>query len=115
MDKLSSDPGHCRAKSYDLVLNGVELGSGSIRIHRRDVQSKVFTALGFSEDEAKRRFGFLLEALGVWCPAAWRDCAGSGSVGDAAGWRTIDTGSDCFSENGEGDGLDVRSAFDSAG
>ncbi|MGH9638760.1 MAG: aspartate--tRNA ligase, partial [Bryobacteraceae bacterium] len=63
LDKLTSDPAHCRAKSYDLVLNGVELGSGSIRIHRRDVQTKVFAALGFSEDEAKRRFGFLLEAL----------------------------------------------------
>jgi aspartyl-tRNA synthetase len=68
MDKLSSDPGHCRAKSYDLVLNGVELGSGSIRIHRRDVQSQVFSALGFTEEEAKRRFGFLLEALEYGAP-----------------------------------------------
>jgi aspartyl-tRNA synthetase len=67
-DKLTSDPAHCRAKSYDLVLNGVELGSGSIRIHRRDVQTKVFSALGFSEDEAKRRFGFLLEALEYGAP-----------------------------------------------
>src|SRR3954468_4431842 len=68
LEKLTSDPAHCRAKSYDLVLNGVELGSGSIRIHRRDVQSKVFSALGFSEDEAKRRFGFLLEALEYGAP-----------------------------------------------
>jgi aspartyl-tRNA synthetase len=68
LDKLTSDPARCRAKSYDLVLNGVELGSGSIRIHRRDVQSKVFSALGFSEEEAKRRFGFLLEALEYGAP-----------------------------------------------
>ncbi len=68
LDKLTNDPAHCRAKSYDLVLNGTELGSGSIRIHRRDVQSKVFSALGFTEDEAKRRFGFLLDALEYGAP-----------------------------------------------
>ena len=68
IEKLTSDPARCRAKSYDLVLNGTELGSGSIRIHRRDLQTKVFAALGFSEDEAKRRFGFLLEALEYGAP-----------------------------------------------
>ena len=68
IEKLTADPARCRAKSYDLVLNGTELGSGSIRIHRRDVQSKVFSALGFTEDEAQRRFGFLLEALEYGAP-----------------------------------------------
>ena len=68
IEKLTSDPARCRAKSYDIVLNGVELGSGSIRIHRRDVQSRVFGALGFSEEEAKRRFGFLLDALEYGAP-----------------------------------------------
>ena len=68
IEKLTSDPARCRAKSYDIVLNGVELGSGSIRIHRRDVQSKVFTAVGFSLDEARKRFGFLLDALEYGAP-----------------------------------------------
>jgi aspartyl-tRNA synthetase len=68
LEKLTNDPARCRAKSYDIVLNGTELGSGSIRIHRRDVQSKVFAALGFSEEEARRRFGFLLDALEFGAP-----------------------------------------------
>ncbi|HUQ91043.1 MAG TPA: aspartate--tRNA ligase [Bryobacteraceae bacterium] len=68
LDKLVSDPARCRAKSYDLVLNGIELGSGSIRIHRRDIQAKVFNALGFSDEEARRRFGFLLDALEYGAP-----------------------------------------------
>jgi aspartyl-tRNA synthetase len=66
--KLTADPARCRARSYDIVLNGVELGSGSIRIHRRDVQTQVFAALGMSEQEARSRFGFLLDALEYGAP-----------------------------------------------
>lgn len=68
LDKLTGDPAHCRAKSYDLVLNGTELGSGSIRIHRRDVQARVFAALGLSDEEARHKFGFLLDALEYGAP-----------------------------------------------
>ncbi|MCA9705352.1 MAG: aspartate--tRNA ligase [Myxococcales bacterium] len=63
VDLLVSDPGRVRAKAYDLVLNGNEIGGGSIRIHRSDVQAKVFTALGLSDQEAQAKFGFLLEAF----------------------------------------------------
>jgi aspartyl-tRNA synthetase len=68
IDKLTADPARCRAKSYDIVLNGTELGSGSIRIHRRDIQSQVFSALGLSLEEAQTKFGFLLEALEYGAP-----------------------------------------------
>jgi aspartyl-tRNA synthetase len=68
IDKLTGDPANCRAKSYDIVLNGTELGSGSIRIHRKDVQAKVFAALGLSDEEARHKFGFLLDALEYGAP-----------------------------------------------
>ncbi|HET8546589.1 MAG TPA: aspartate--tRNA ligase [Bryobacteraceae bacterium] len=68
LDKLESDPAACRARAYDLVMNGIELGSGSIRIHRRDVQSRVFSALGLSVEEARSKFGFLLDALEYGAP-----------------------------------------------
>jgi aspartyl-tRNA synthetase len=68
MDKLESDPAMVRALAYDVVLNGTELGSGSIRIHRQDVQSRIFRALGMTEAEARSRFGFFLEALEYGTP-----------------------------------------------
>ena len=68
MDKLESDPAMVRALAYDVVLNGTELGSGSIRIHRQDIQKKIFHALGMTEEEARSRFGFFLEALEYGTP-----------------------------------------------
>jgi aspartyl-tRNA synthetase len=68
MEKLQSDPGSVRALAYDVVLNGTELGSGSIRIHRQDIQKQIFTALGMSDEEARSRFGFFLDALEYGTP-----------------------------------------------
>jgi len=68
MANLTTDPASVRADCYDLAMNGLELGSGSIRIHRKDVQQQIFTSLGISEDEAKQRFGFFLDALEYGTP-----------------------------------------------
>ena len=68
LEKLESAPWEVRSKGYDLVLNGNELGSGSIRIHRQDIQERVFKALGLSEEQLRRRFGFFLDALTYGTP-----------------------------------------------
>ncbi|WP_339200442.1 aspartate--tRNA ligase [Peribacillus sp. FSL P2-0133] len=68
MDKLESDPASVRAQAYDLVLNGYELGGGSLRIFERDVQEKMFKVLGFSEEEANVQFGFLMDAFEYGTP-----------------------------------------------
>ena len=67
-DRLQSDPGKALSKGYDMVLNGSEIGGGSVRIHRADVQNKVFAALGISAEEARAKFGFLLDNLQYGAP-----------------------------------------------
>jgi len=68
LELLGTDPAKVRSQSYDLVLNGWELGSGSIRIHRSDIQARVFKALGVSDEDAEGRFGFLLGAFRYGAP-----------------------------------------------
>ena len=68
LEFLESDPGRVHGQLYDLVCNGVELASGSIRIHRRDIQERVMAVVGIDKDEAERRFGFLLGAFDYGAP-----------------------------------------------
>ncbi len=68
LDKLDSDPGAVRAKAYDIVLNGTELGGGSVRIFQADIQEKMFEVLGFTKEQAQERFGFLLDAFKYGVP-----------------------------------------------
>ncbi len=65
---LKTNPEQVRAKAYDIVLNGIEIGGGSIRIHQREVQSQIFSLLGISPDEAQKKFAFLLDALRFGAP-----------------------------------------------
>ena len=68
LELLDTAPGKVRAKAYDIVLNGYELGGGSIRIHRRDIQQKMFELLGFTPEDSQERFGFLLDAFKYGVP-----------------------------------------------
>lgn len=104
LDTFDTDPGSALAYAYDIVCNGVELGGGSIRIHRRDIQERVFKVMGFSQEEAQARFGFLLDAFKYGAPP---------HGGLALGWDRIAgmlTGSpsirDVIAFPKAGDGLD---------
>ena len=88
MKFLDKEPQRARAKAYDLVVNGVEIGSGSVRIHKEDVQEKIFKIIGISKEEAERRFGFLLKALTYGAPPH------GGAAFGLDRWLTLFTGSD---------------------
>jgi len=68
VEKLTTDPANCYSKAYDIVINGYEAGGGSIRIHNQEIQAKMFEALGFTEEQAKDKFGFFLEAFDYGTP-----------------------------------------------
>ncbi len=68
LEYLDTDPGRVRAKAYDIILNGTELGGGSVRIFQEDIQEKMFEVLGFTKEDAHERFGFLLDAFKYGVP-----------------------------------------------
>ena len=99
VEKLESAPQEVRSKGYDLVLNGVELGSGSIRIHQQELQERVFKTLGLSEEQRRKRFGFFLDALTYGTPPHGGIALGLDRVVDAARGRKIHSRSDRVPED----------------
>jgi aspartyl-tRNA synthetase len=109
LEKLDSNPGGVRAKAYDLVLNGNEIGGGSIRIHRSDIQAHVFRSLGLDDEEAREKFGFFLDALSYGTPphggiALGFDrivmlLAGAGSIRDVVAFPKTSNASDLMTDS----------------
>lgn len=108
IDKLKTDPEHCYSRAYDLVLNGYELLSGSIRIHDQDLQEKVFEAIGLSPEKAKERFGFFLDAfkfgtpphggVGIGLERLTMVLAGTDNIRDVVAFPTTNSSLDLMSD-----------------
>ena len=108
LDHLESDQGNVRSKAYDIVLNGCELGGGSIRIHDRSLQMRIFKLLGFSEESAQEQFGFLLDAFKYGVPphgglAIGLDrfvmlLTGAGSIREVIAFPKVQTSSDLMTD-----------------
>ena len=110
LEKLETDPGAVKARAYDLVLNGSEIGGGSIRIHRQDIQRRVFKVLGLSDEQARERFGFFLEALEYGTPPHGGIALGHDRINALMAGEVEHPGSHCLPQDRQRHRYDVRSA-----
>ena len=99
--QLLDDPGGCLSRAYDVVINGVELGGGSVRIHKRAMQQAVFEVLGISRREADDKFGFFLRALEYGCPPHGGIAFGFDRLASVADFRALDPRRDGLPEDAD--------------